>query len=101
MNIKDKILANQFIDKVRVEMVIDDESYEELVELLKLLSKEWKDKSVIDKELALVLYSIPQMIRNSYLSFEDGSSNSEKPEIAQKLEDIWIDLDALVIECLT
>lgn len=55
-------------------------------------------KKEIDKELALYLYSIPQMIRYAYDSF---NGEIDKNELALKLEEAWIELDALVIEVLS
>ncbi|EOV0648040.1 hypothetical protein ACOIOT_003765 [Cronobacter turicensis] len=56
-----------------------------------------KEKT-INKELALYLYSIPQMIRYAYDSF---NGEIDKNELALKLEEAWIELDALVIEVLS
>ena len=50
------------------------------------------------RDLALTLYSIPMMVRNTFISIDD---QSPKPELAARLEDHWVDLDALVTECLT
>lgn len=97
--LKGRILNNTFVDKVRNEMVIDENEYEALREMLIMLSNELKSEQVIDKELALILYSMPQMIRNTFLSFT--AHNVQGSELVSKLENIWIDLDELVIECLT
>lgn len=100
MNImlKEKIKNNKFIDEVLTKMRIDEQQYQELCNLLKELATEWQNNQVIDKELALYLYCAPQMIRNVFLSFKE--KNIPLPEIAKRLEDIWVELDALVIECL-
>ncbi|HOJ78582.1 MAG TPA: hypothetical protein PLZ08_10880 [Bacillota bacterium] len=96
--LKEKIKNNKFIDEVLSKMRIDEQQYQELCNLLKELATEWQNNQVIDKELALYLYCTPQMIRNVFLSFKD--KNGPLPEIAKRLEDIWVELDALVIECL-
>ncbi len=46
----------------------------------------------------LSLYSIPTIVRNMFLSF---SRIEDAPDIALKLEDAWVELDALVMECLS
>ncbi|WNS43291.1 hypothetical protein [Paenibacillus sp. MMS20-IR301] len=97
--LKGKILNNTFIDKVRNEMVVDEVEFEALRELLIELSKELKAEQVVNKELALVLYSMPQMIRNTFLSFT--AHDVQDSELLNKLEDIWMELDELVIECLS
>lgn len=66
--IKEQILNNKFVDKVRNEMIIDENEYKALREMLIMLSDELKAEQVIDKELALILYSMPQMIRNIFIS---------------------------------
>lgn len=98
IGLKEKIMTNTFIEKVRNQMQIDEQQYKELCESLEKLAAEWKNKKDIDKELALFLYSAPQIIRNIFLSFKEHSK--PVPDIAKKLEDIWVELDALVIECL-
>ena len=97
--IKEKIMSNTFVDKVRIQMVIDEEEYDILRDLLNLLSLELRIEQVIDKELALILYSMPQMIRNAFLSFQ--YHNVQVTDLVSRLEDIWIELDELVIQCLS
>ncbi|WJM81156.1 hypothetical protein [Pectobacterium brasiliense] len=96
--IKEKIIKNSFVDEIRTNMAFNEDAYVGLISSLGKLSNELKNNDFIDKELALYLYTIPQMIRNAYVSF-DGKEN--KPEIAFRLEDAWIELDALVIDCLS
>ncbi|MGE7943587.1 hypothetical protein ACQKNB_16025 [Lysinibacillus xylanilyticus] len=79
-------------------MEIDEAAYQELIDILTNLSDELKSQKVIDKELALTLYSVPQINRNVYLTYEEH--NGKATEFGNELEDIWIDLDAMVLECL-
>jgi len=94
--LKDKILANQFVNQVRIELVFDEVAYSELVRDLGLLATELKGKVFVDKELTLQLYTLPLAIRNAYLSGQESIA-----EIFDKLEDAWIELDDLVTRCLT
>ncbi|KOP78715.1 hypothetical protein AMS59_10200 [Lysinibacillus sp. FJAT-14745] len=94
---KKRLLSNTFVDKVRNQMEIDEEEYRELIEILTNLSDELKSQKVIDKELAMTLYSMPQIIRNVFQTYEEH--NGKATEFGNKLEDIWIDLDAMVLEC--
>ena len=93
--IKEKIVKNSFVDEIRTNMVFNEDAYIGLTSSLDELSNELKNNSFIDKELALYLYTIPQMIQNAYMSLEN------KSEIAFRLEGAWIELDALVIGCLS
>lgn len=97
-DIKKKIIDNNFVNDVRINMIFNKNEYNELISGLEDLSNYMKNKTIIEKELALYLYTIPQMIRNAYDSFD---KRKNKPELALKLEDAWIELDALVIDCLS
>lgn len=97
-DIKNKIIANNFIDRIRINGNFGDNEYDELIFNLKVLDDYMKNVSIIDKKLALYLYTIPQMIRNVYASFDKWDN---KPELAFRLEEAWIELDSLVISCLS
>lgn len=79
-------------------MQFDEPAYEDLVACLRALAAELASTRQIDKELALCLYTIPQIIQNLYLSFDQCETS---PPIADRLEEAYIELDALVIECLS
>jgi len=95
--LKSRILSNTFVDSVRISMKFDQTAYEELVTSLDHLSSELSGKDSIDRELMLSLYATPTMIRNAYLSFKE---HTNPPEIANQLEDAWVELDELVTNCL-
>lgn len=96
--LKKRILENQFVDRLRIEMRAEEAAYEELCTLLAELASKLKGVPSVDKELACVLYSIPQMVRNAMTSFD---THSPKPDIAHRLEDKWVELDALVLDCFS
>jgi hypothetical protein len=97
-DVKKKIIDNDFVNNVRINMVFNDEQYNDLVSSLEEVANSLKNNEFIDKELALYLYTIPQMIKNAYASFEQVEN---KPDLAFRLEDAWIELDSLVINCLS
>ncbi|MCU6228172.1 hypothetical protein [Enterobacter cloacae] len=97
-DVKKKIIDNGFVNNVRINMAFNDEQYNDLVSRLEELANLLKNNDSIDKELALYLYTIPQMIRNAYASFEKVEN---KPDLVFKLEDAWVELDSLVINCLS
>lgn len=97
-SIKQKIINNNFVNKIRINMDFNNDEYNELISSLESLAICMRNERVIDKDLALYLYTIPQMIRNAYAGFD---SWEKKPELALRLEDAWIELDALVISCLS
>lgn len=97
-DVKKKIINNGFVNNVRINMVFNDEQYNDLVSSLEELANLLKNNESIDKELALYLYTIPQIIRNAYVSFEKVEN---KPGLVFKLEDAWVELDSLVINCLS
>jgi hypothetical protein len=95
IELKERLLSNSFVDKVRTHLNFDDEEYQQLRIALIELAKSLQGSSVIDRELMLYLYSAPMIVRNSYESYPEKSD-----KIAQQLEDAWIELDRLVLECL-
>ncbi|MCP4897532.1 MAG: hypothetical protein GY906_11220 [bacterium] len=97
-DLKSQILSNSFVDGVRIRMEVDRSEYDSLCQSLAELSVEWQGSSAIDRELALFLYSAPQIIRNAHLSF---TRHDPMPAVAVELEDIWIELDRLAIACLS
>ena len=97
-DVKKKIIDNGFVNNVRNNLAFNDEQYNDLVSSLEGLANLLKNNDSIDKELALYLYTIPQMIRNAYASFEKVEN---KPDLVFKLEDAWVELDSLVINCLS
>lgn len=88
-DVQKKIINNNFVNEIRINMNFNNDEYNELVSSLKCLADYMKNEKNIDKELALYLYTIPQMIRNAYTSFDNWKN---KPELALKLEDVWIAL---------
>lgn len=95
--LKTAILQNTFAVNVRTRMWFDDNEYQTLIRDLTALSQQWQTVTEIDKELALCLYSLPQSIRNLCAGF----TQKPLPDIALRLEDAWLELDALVLACLS
>ncbi len=94
-----ELIENRFVDEVRQTLTFDETAYENLLGILADLAEVSKTELTIDRRVALLLYTIPQMIRNAYLSFE--TSAADMPEIAFRLEDAWVELDELVLAILT
>ena len=88
-----RILANAFVDRVSTELVVDEDAYSELCALLRELAGALGDAKLIDRELALTLYCMPQLVRNAFLACPADSP------LRNALEDCWVELDALVMDC--
>lgn len=95
---KEKIINNHFVDKLRESMEIDEEEYLQLCNALSCLAEEWKNVEFIDKELVSYLYAIPLIVRNEFISIERVSPEALE---CDRLEDIWVELDALVSNCFS
>ena len=93
---KEEIINNRFVDKIRQNMEIDEVEYQRLCNALNCLAEEWKKVEYIDKELVYYLYYIPLIVRNEFLSLKEISTNNT---FCDRLEDIWIELDDLVTNC--
>ena len=89
---------DEFAHAVRMNRDYSDDQFERVKALLSDLAGASRNDHVIDKDLALSLYALPQTVRNMFLSY-DGSIET-RPQRFDRLEDAWIDLDALVLECL-
>lgn len=96
--LKHRIMSNSFVDGVRIDLRFDDAAFADLVDALTELATALRGSQTLDRELAAVLYSIPLMVRNSFLAIS-GQAGVSSPIIG-KLEDAWLELDALVMECL-
>ena len=97
------IEENSFLLTLRLNLRFDEEAYADLIILLKAAIKEYSGKDEIPRRLAQSLYIIPQMVRNTFLMLKDEENQElrdKRNELRDKLEDTWIDLDALVLECL-
>lgn len=95
---KEKIINNKFVDKLRQSMEIDEEEYLSLCDELICLAEEWKDVEYIDKELVSYLYAIPLIVRNEFINLEKVCPDAVE---CNRLEDIWVELDALVSNCFS
>lgn len=57
-------------------MNFNNAEYNELISSLTSLAGYLKKEKCLDKELALYLYTIPQMIRNVFISFDQGKNKT-------------------------
>lgn len=89
------ILQNNYLDKLRTELVIDKKSYEALCYSLRCLAREWKGMKSIDKRIVQELYVLAPATKNVAESVKEHNSN-----LAHEIEILAIELDALVLECL-
>ena len=96
MNIKEKILSNNFLDKVRNGFVVDEQDFKELCGLLEELVTEWKDKKEIDKDLAQDLYILPYVTKNMSESLR---RNGGDENLIKNIEDKAFKIDDLVLQC--
>lgn len=92
--LKQAILRNPFIVRLR-DLRVDEDAFRELAEALGRLADEWKGQPRIDRELASELSVVIQVTRNMLETLRAHGS----PD-AERVEEMWIDLDDLVLECL-
>ena len=89
------ILQNNYLEKLRTELVIDKKSYEELCYSLRCLAREWKGMKSIDKRIMQELYVLAPVTKNVAESVREYNGS-----LAHEIEALAIELDALVLECL-
>jgi hypothetical protein len=90
-----EILDNNYLEKLRTELVVDKKEYEKLCYSLRCLAKEWKGAKSVDKRVVQELYILAPVTRNVAESVKEYNS-----ELAQEIESLSLELDALVLECL-
>lgn len=94
-DLKMQILENRFIERLRLETVIDRDAYESLCRALKNLAEEWRGVSHVDKEVVqrlYVLYRVAMGVAEKLAPHQ--------PEMAREIEKMAIEVDALVLHCL-
>jgi len=95
-DLKQTILQNQFLGKLRNEMVVDRRAFEALCQSLRELEQEWKSASNIDKELVQELYVLAPVTRNMA-----DSLTGHRPDLAREIAELAEELDGLVLDCLS
>lgn len=95
-----RIRANTFVDQVRASMHFDDAEYLALCDDLEELAGCLRGTTSLDRDLARDLYSIPLIVRNMYLFVQGNGAYASHPLVG-KLEDAWVSLDGLVMDCLS
>ncbi|MDO1510416.1 MULTISPECIES: hypothetical protein [Neisseria] len=93
----DLLKNNNFINQLRQNMVFDETSYQDLLNILEKLKIHLKNKDVIKKELAAYLYEIPKIVFIWHQNLSNDLNYKNKIIINQ-LEDAWVELDALIGE---
>ncbi len=90
-----EILENNYLEKLRTEFVIDKKEYDKLCYSLKCLAKAWKGIQSVDKKIVQELYVLAPVTRNMAESVKEYNG-----ELAQEIEALSLELDALVLACL-
>jgi hypothetical protein len=92
-DLKQRILANQFVEDIRY-LRVNRTAYRDLCSSLKELATAWHRATSIDRELAAELYLLVRVTENIALKMsEDGM-----PE-ASEVIDMAHFLDGLVLDC--
>jgi hypothetical protein len=92
--LKKAILQNVFADEV-LGFHVDEQAFEELCALLEQLTIAWRDKRQVDKQVVMHLYHTTHIVRNRLEHFRRNGNDA----IADRLEDMFIELDRLFGEC--
>ncbi len=87
-----RIIKNDFIYKLRSDLIIDKKEYSELCALLRQLAQDWRGKEMVHKEVAEYLYGLAQIAQNLADRFRDTD-----PDFYSEISDMSIELDALII----
>lgn len=96
MDLKTAILSNPFIDTLRTELAVDRASFNDLCAHLKALREEWKGKSQVDKELVQELVGLMIISAGMAKSFA-----LYQPDLVVEVEEMAVELEGLVLDCLS
>ena len=94
--LKQRLLSNDFVVKIRGSFEVDEESYESLCAALRDLAKEWRDKPLIDKEVMQTIYGADKSALAMIHTIGDTN-----PDLTDRLEAMAIELDGLILQCLS
>jgi hypothetical protein len=95
MSLKDEILANPFVERLRNEARIDEGTFELLCGQLSSLATVWSGQTVIDKQLVQELCGLPMIIRGAADGFR-----RHQPERAAQLDEMAVVVDGLILDAL-
>jgi hypothetical protein len=93
--LKQSFLRNPFVDRLRLEMGVDEAAYRALCDALARLAQAWKGERLVDRELVQDLYVLAPVTRNMA-----DPLRRQSPQIADRVEEMAMEIDALVMECL-
>jgi hypothetical protein len=92
--LKARILGNQFIEKLRVQIVVDRVEFDALCQCLLELVDVWRDCPRIDKEIVQELYVLAPVTEGVARSLDQ-----KQPKLAREIHEMATRLDALVLQC--
>ncbi len=95
MSLKDDIIGNPFVEKLRNELEIDAQAFDLLCNQLGALANEWSTQSLVDKQLAQELYALPTIIKGAA-----DALRGHKPDLAAELDEKAVIVDGLILEAL-
>lgn len=93
-----KLADDKFSYELRMNLHYDKLAFDKLISTLKQLSLLLKNESAIPKALAQDLYVTTNVIRNSLDWLKVHKPDSQ---LTDNVENAWIDIDNLIIECLS
>lgn len=95
MNVIHQLEQNRFIDDLRQSLVFNESEYLSLISILNAIKNELKDKDYIEKAVVAYLYEIPKMVYIWLYNLKEDKRFHDS-DIIEKLENAWIELDAII-----
>lgn len=91
-----ELMQNTFADEIRQNLYFHRQEYENLIEILKNIAIHCKGVQQLNKNMVLYLYEIPKMM---FVWKENlKAEKHDFSELIDKLEDAWLELDAIIVE---
>lgn len=94
-DLKERIYLNQFVNKIRLD-IVDEDEFLELCDLLRKLADIWNGRNLIEKDIVEEIYVIFTVTSWSAMRMKYRSN----PD-ATRVEEMALKIDDLLINCLT
>ena len=89
----ERLRAGEFTKRI-LQFEVDQAAFDQLRDDLIAIAAHWREKDVIEKELAWLIFDIPKIAINAAREAE-----RVRPAISDQIWDLALELDTLVLDC--
>jgi hypothetical protein len=93
--VRSRYFSNRFVERLRLEVVVDEQEWAALKTVLGELAREWQDHREVDKDVVQDLFVLPTIIPGVASRF-----TVDRPDVSHDLEERATEIEALILEAL-